>query len=93
MFSTIRARLIWLVLFALLPALAIIVYDEIQFRRRIFQEIHREAAKVGSLVQERTESLIEESRAQLRALARMQQEPLSPTTSRLWRCATRRTDL
>ena len=71
MFSTIRARLVWLVLFALLPALAIIVYDEIQFRRRIFQEIHREAAKVGSLVQERTESLIKETHAQLRALARM----------------------
>jgi len=71
LFSTIRARLIWLVLFALLPALAIIVYDEIQLRRRIFQEIHREAAKVGSLLQERTESLIKETHAQLRALARM----------------------
>ena len=71
MFSTIRARLVWLVLFALLPASAIIVYDEIQLRRRIFREIHREAAKVGSLVQERTESLIEETHAQLRTLARM----------------------
>jgi len=70
-FSTIRARLIWLVLFALLPALAIIIYDEIQLRRRIFKEIHREAAKVESLVQERTESLIEETHAQLRALARL----------------------
>ena len=46
---------------------AILVYNEIQLRRRIFQEIHREVAKVGSLVQERTESLIEETHAQLRA--------------------------
>ena len=82
MFSTIRARLVWLVLFALLPALAIIVYDEVQFRRRIFQEIHREAAKVGSLVQERTESLIEGSRAQLRALERMPEiRALDPSAS------------
>ena len=71
MFSTIRARLVWLVLFALLPALAIIVYDEIQLRQRIFQQIHREAAQVGALMEERTESLIEETRAQLRTLARM----------------------
>ena len=71
MFSTIRARLVWLVLFALLPALAIIVYDEIQFRRRIFHEIHREAVRVGAMAQERIESLIEETRAQLRTLARM----------------------
>ena len=41
MLSTIRARLVWLVLFALLPALAIIVYDEIQLRQRIFRQIHR----------------------------------------------------
>jgi signal transduction histidine kinase/DNA-binding response OmpR family regulator/HPt (histidine-containing phosphotransfer) domain-containing protein len=70
-FSTIRARLVWLVLFALLPALAVIVYDEIQFRRRIFYQIHREAVRVGAMAQERIESLIEESRAQLRVLAKM----------------------
>jgi signal transduction histidine kinase/CheY-like chemotaxis protein/HPt (histidine-containing phosphotransfer) domain-containing protein len=70
-FSTIRARLVWLVLFALLPAIAVIVYDEIQFRHRIFYEIHREAVRVGAMAQKRIESLIEESRAQLRTLARM----------------------
>jgi len=70
-FSTIRARLVWLVLLALLPALAIIVYDELQLRRRIFQQIHREAVRVGSLMEERTESLIGETHAQFRSLARM----------------------
>jgi hypothetical protein len=70
-FSTIRARLVWLVLFALLPALAIIVYDEILFRRRIFQEIHGEAIRVGAMAQERIQSMIEETRAELRTLARM----------------------
>ena len=71
MFSTIRARLVWLVLFALLPAIAVIVYDEIQFRRRTFYEIQREAVRVGAMAQERIDSLIEETRAQLLTLARM----------------------
>jgi signal transduction histidine kinase/CheY-like chemotaxis protein/HPt (histidine-containing phosphotransfer) domain-containing protein len=70
-FSTIRARLVWLVLFALLPALAIIVYDEILFRRRIFQEIHGESIRVGAMAQERIQSMIEETRAELRTLARI----------------------
>ena len=71
MFSTIRARLTWLVLFALLPAIAVIVYDEIQFRRRIFQAIHRETVRIGAMAQERIESLIEQSRAELRTLSHM----------------------
>jgi len=70
-FSTIRVRLIWLVLFALLPSLAIIAYDEIQLRKLIINEIHREAVRVGAMAQERIRSAMNETHSQLRTLARM----------------------
>ena len=69
MLSTIRARLFWLVVFALLPAIAILAYDELRFRQSVFDKLQEDAARVVALTEERIESDISSTRSRLRLLA------------------------
>ena len=70
LFSTIRARLYWLVAVALLPALAILIYNGFQIRRRAIENVREDAVRVISLTGQELQSLIEGARVQLRLLAR-----------------------
>ncbi|MGH9392049.1 MAG: cache domain-containing protein, partial [Vicinamibacteria bacterium] len=68
MFSTVRARLYSLVAIALLPAVAVITYDELQLRRRIFDKIREDAVRVVTLAGQQLETLIGETRTRFELL-------------------------
>ena len=61
MIVTIRARLLWLVAIALVPAIAIIVYDQYQFRQQVFHDIQADAERVASLVGSQIQAQIDDS--------------------------------
>ena len=68
---TIRARLMWLVGVALLPAIAIISYDEYLFRQQVFHEIEKDAQRVVSLVGQQIKTEIAETGRRCRLLERL----------------------
>ncbi|MGE5747166.1 MAG: hypothetical protein ACM33U_07895 [Solirubrobacterales bacterium] len=72
MFSTIRARLLWLVVFALVPAIAKIAYDEYLFQRQVFRGIQEDALRVVSLAGLQIQVYVEETRKRCRLLAASQ---------------------
>jgi len=59
--ATVRARLFWLVGFTLLPAVAILGYDEYLFRQQVFSKIEEDAYRVVSLVGQQIQSQIDET--------------------------------
>ncbi|MGE5198633.1 MAG: ATP-binding protein, partial [Rhodospirillaceae bacterium] len=61
MLTTIRARLLMLVGVALLPAIAIIGYDQYRFRQQVFHTIQVDAFRQASLLDEQIELQIRES--------------------------------
>jgi len=69
MFSTIRARLLWLVVFALVPAVAILAYDEYLFHQQVFRGIQEDARRVVSLAGLQIQAHVEETRKRCRLLA------------------------
>ena len=71
MIVTIRARLLWLVGVALLPAIAILGYDEYLFRQQVFQNIQEEAQRVVSLVKQQLATEIVETGRRCRLLERL----------------------
>jgi len=70
-FSTIRARLYLLVVLALLPAIAILVYDEVQLRRRALAKVREDAVRVIMLMRNEFDAMVDGTQAQFRLLARM----------------------
>jgi hypothetical protein len=68
MFATVRARLYSLVALALLPAVAVIVYDELQLRQRIFDKIREDAVRVVTLAGQQLETFIGETRTRFELL-------------------------
>jgi signal transduction histidine kinase/CheY-like chemotaxis protein/HPt (histidine-containing phosphotransfer) domain-containing protein len=68
---TIRARLLWLVGIALLPAIAILAYDEYLFRQQVFRNIQEDASRVVSLVAQQIQSEITEAGRRGRLLERL----------------------
>jgi signal transduction histidine kinase/CheY-like chemotaxis protein/HPt (histidine-containing phosphotransfer) domain-containing protein len=68
---TIRARLLWLVGIALLPAIAILAYDEYLFRQQVFRSIQEDARRVVSLVAQQIQSEITEAGRRGRLLERL----------------------
>ena len=58
---TIRARLLWLVAVALLPAIAILVYDQYLFRQQVFHDIEADARRVASLVGNQIQAQIQDT--------------------------------
>ena len=71
MIVTIRARLLWLVAIALLPAIAILTYDEYLFRQQVFRAIQEDAHRVVSLVAQQIQSEITEAGRRCRLLERL----------------------
>jgi signal transduction histidine kinase/DNA-binding response OmpR family regulator len=59
--SSVRSRLYSLVVLVLLPAVAILTYDEVRLRQRIFEKIQEDAARVAALTGQRLEALIGET--------------------------------
>jgi signal transduction histidine kinase/CheY-like chemotaxis protein/HPt (histidine-containing phosphotransfer) domain-containing protein len=68
---TIRARLMILVGLALLPAVAILTYDEYMFRREIFRDIQEDAKRVAALVGQQIGTEIADAGRRCRALERL----------------------
>lgn len=68
---TIRARLMWLVGIALLPAIAIIAYDEYLFRQQVFSAIQEDAGRVVSLVSQQLHAEISDTERRCRLLERL----------------------
>jgi signal transduction histidine kinase/CheY-like chemotaxis protein len=68
---TIRARLMWLVAIAMLPAIAILTYDEYLFRQQVFHDIQEDARRVVSLVAQQIQSEITEAGRRCRLLERL----------------------
>jgi two-component system, sensor histidine kinase and response regulator len=68
---TIRARLLWLVGVALLPAIAIIAYDEYLFRQQVFRDVEDDARRVTSLVSQQVQAEISETGRRCRLLERL----------------------
>ncbi len=71
MIVTIRARLLWLVAIAMLPAVGIIAYDEYLFRQLVFRGIQDDAHRVVSMVGQQIETEIAESGRRCRLLERL----------------------
>ncbi len=71
MIVTIRARLLWLVGVALLPAIAIIAYDEYLFRQQVFRDVQDDARRVTSLVSQQVQAEISETGRRCRLLERL----------------------
>jgi signal transduction histidine kinase/CheY-like chemotaxis protein/HPt (histidine-containing phosphotransfer) domain-containing protein len=69
MFATIRARLLWLVVLALVPAIAILSYDEYRFRQDLFRDIEQDAHRVASLAGQEVQSRIADTEMSCRLLA------------------------
>jgi hypothetical protein len=69
MFSTIRARLLWLVVFALVPAIAILAYDEYLFHQQVFRGIQEDARRVVVAGRPADQAHVEETRKRCRLLA------------------------
>ena len=69
MLSSVRARLYSLVMLVLLPAAAILAYDEVQLRQRVVDKIHEDAARVARLTGQQLETLIGETRTRFQILA------------------------
>ena len=84
MFSTIRARLFWLVGFALLPAIAIIAYDEYLFRQQAFRGIQTDAYRAASLAGQRIAADIEDARKRSHILVQLPQIQAMDASSRPW---------
>jgi serine phosphatase RsbU (regulator of sigma subunit) len=61
----------WLVGIALLPAIAIIVYDEYQFRQQAFRTIQSDAERVASLVGNQIQAQIDDSGRRCGLMARL----------------------
>ena len=59
--TTIRARLFALVAVAMVPAIAILAYDEYRFRQEVFQRIEQDALRTVSLVYTQVEAEIRET--------------------------------
>jgi signal transduction histidine kinase/DNA-binding response OmpR family regulator/HPt (histidine-containing phosphotransfer) domain-containing protein len=72
-FATIRARLLWLVGVALIPAIAIIGYDEYRFRLQVFGKVEEDAFRQVSLVDQQIEGEISETGRRCALLARLPQ--------------------
>ena len=70
MILTIRARLLWLVGIALLPAVAILIYDQYLFRQQVFRSIEEDARRVVSLVGQQIHTQIAETGRRCRLLER-----------------------
>ena len=86
MFSTIRARLLWLVVLTLLPAFALLTYNGILLRQRVFEHIQENAARVTALTGQRIETQIEETRSYFHLLERMPEiQAMDDSASRLLR--------
>ncbi len=68
---TIRARLLALVAVALLPALALIVYDQYLFRQQVFRTIQEDAFRQASLVDLQLEMQIRDSARRSSLLVRL----------------------
>jgi hypothetical protein len=68
LFSSVRARLYSLVALALLPAAAILAYDEIRLRQRIFDKIREDAIRVLALTGQELQTLIGETRTRFELL-------------------------
>ena len=61
----------WLVAIALMPAIAIIVYDEYQFRQQVFRTIQADAERVASLVGNQIQAQIDDSGRRCGLMARL----------------------
>ena len=68
MLSSVRARLYSLVALVLLPAVAILAYDEVRLRQRVFDKIQEDAERVVTLVGQQIEARIDETRARFQLL-------------------------
>jgi signal transduction histidine kinase/DNA-binding response OmpR family regulator/HPt (histidine-containing phosphotransfer) domain-containing protein len=68
MLSSVRARLYSLVALVLLPAVAILAYDEVRLRQRIFDKIQEDAERVVTLTGQQIEARIGETRARFQLL-------------------------
>ena len=77
MILTIRARLLWLVGIALLPAVAILIYDQYLFRQQVFRQIQADEPR-NSLVLQNLRRQQPESRLQQPATIRVG-DVVSPT--------------
>jgi signal transduction histidine kinase/DNA-binding response OmpR family regulator len=73
MSSTIRSRLFWLVAVSLLPALAILAYDEYLFWQQAFARLQEDARRSVSLASSQIESQIRDARGRARLLAQFPQ--------------------
>ncbi len=71
MIVTIRARLLWLVGIALLPAIAILAYDEYLFRQQVFRNIQEDARRVVSLVGQQIQTEIAQTGRRCSLLRRL----------------------
>jgi signal transduction histidine kinase/DNA-binding response OmpR family regulator/HPt (histidine-containing phosphotransfer) domain-containing protein len=69
MFATIRSRLLWLVALSLAPAVAIVAYDEYEFRQLARARLTDDANRVVSQVSHLLEEQIADARSRARLLA------------------------
>jgi signal transduction histidine kinase/DNA-binding response OmpR family regulator/HPt (histidine-containing phosphotransfer) domain-containing protein len=69
--ATIRARLLVLVGVALLPALAILLYDEYLFRQQVFRKVQDDAFREVSLVAQQIDARIRETSGRCALMARL----------------------
>jgi signal transduction histidine kinase/DNA-binding response OmpR family regulator/HPt (histidine-containing phosphotransfer) domain-containing protein len=67
--SSVRARLYSLVALVLIPAVAILAYDEVRLRQRIFEKIQEDAERVARLIGQQLETLVGETRTRFQLLA------------------------
>jgi serine phosphatase RsbU (regulator of sigma subunit) len=68
---TIRARLMWLVGIALLPAIAILGHDQYRFRQQVLRDIQANAERVASLVGTQIQAQIDDSGRRCGLLTRL----------------------
>ena len=71
MVATIRARLFALVSVALLPAVAIIVYDQYLFRQQVFRQIQEDAFREVSLIAQQIDAQVRATGRQCGLVARL----------------------
>jgi len=71
MMATIRARLFGLVGVAMLPAIAILAYDECLFRQQVFRKIQEDAYRIVALVGQQIQAEISETGRRCRLLERL----------------------
>ena len=82
MLATIRARLVLLVMLALVPAVAIIAYDEYLFREQVFRRIQEDAFRVVSLAGQRVQVHADETARRCRLLERFPEIQAMDASSR-----------